>query len=102
MVQVHRDGGEAVGLHRPAAVGVEVAYAKRRKRRRLGRCRCLLDRDDIAAGKDEVAIPVKVDDSANAGQLQNVAVQATAMVEGKVPIAHEAKINFTVEKAMKK
>jgi subtilisin-like proprotein convertase family protein len=53
----------------------------------------------IPAGKDEVVIPVKVAGDVAAGNLQNVAVQATAMVEGTVPTLHEVKFNVTVEKA---
>ena len=53
----------------------------------------------IPAGKDEVAIPVKVAADVAAGTLQNVTVQAIAMVEGAVPTLHEVKFNVTVEKA---
>lgn len=56
----------------------------------------------IPAGKDEVVLPLTVAADAAAGNLQNVAVQATAMVEGKVPVMQEAKFNLTVEKAPKK
>lgn len=53
----------------------------------------------IPAGKDEVVIPVKVAADVAASTLQNVTVQATAMVEGSVPTLHEVKFNVTVEKA---
>ena len=58
-----------------------------------------IDDATIPAGKDEIVIPVKVAADAPAATLQNLNVQATAMVEGKVPILHEVKFNVTVEKA---
>lgn len=53
----------------------------------------------IAAGKNEVVLPLTVAADAPATTLQNVVVQATALLEGKVPTLHEAKFNLTVEKA---
>ncbi len=57
------------------------------------------DEETIKAGMNEIIIPVKVADDAAAGNLQNVVVQATALVEGKVPYIAETKFNITVDKA---
>jgi hypothetical protein len=53
----------------------------------------------IPAGANEAVIPVTAAADVAAGVLQNVVVQATATVEGTVPIVHETKFNLTVEKA---
>ena len=61
----------------------------------------VLDEAIIPAGKNEVVVPVKVGVDAVAGNLQNVVVQATALLEGKVPVTAEAKFNLVVDKVAK-
>jgi hypothetical protein len=53
----------------------------------------------IPAGQSEVKVMIKAAPDVAAGQLQNLAVQATGQYDGKVPITQEAKFNLTVEKA---
>jgi hypothetical protein len=52
----------------------------------------------IPAGKDEVKVPVEVDEDAKPGAVNNVVVRAVATVHGKFPVVHETKVNLTIAK----
>lgn len=52
----------------------------------------------LAAGQDEVKIPIEVAKDAKLGNLQNVTVTATGTVHGKFAITQEAKFNLNVVK----
>jgi hypothetical protein len=52
----------------------------------------------IPAGKDDVTLTIKADGDAPPANLQNVTIKAIAMVNGKVPVAHEIKFNVNVTK----
>lgn len=60
------------------------------------------DEVTIPAGQNQAKLILKVADDAPAGPMQNLLVQATGVVEGKVPIAQEAKFNVNIEKTPKK
>jgi Bacterial pre-peptidase C-terminal domain len=56
----------------------------------------------IPVDKNEVVIPVKVAADAVAGNLQNVVVQATTLVEGRAPYTVETKFTIAVDKPVEK
>jgi hypothetical protein len=52
----------------------------------------------IPAGKDEVKVPVEVDEDARPGAVNSIVVRAVATVHGKFPVVHEAKVNLNIAK----
>ncbi len=54
----------------------------------------------IPAGKNEAKATLKVAADAPAGAVNNVVVQATGMVEGKVALTSEAKFSTSIEKVV--
>lgn len=59
-----------------------------------------LTADDVVipAGKDEAKVTVKIAADVKPGAVNNLVVQATALFDGKTPIASEAKFNLNVVK----
>jgi hypothetical protein len=60
----------------------------------------MVDDATIPAGKDEAKVTLKVGADAPAGPLNNVIVQVTGMVEGKVAVTSETKFSTTIEKVV--
>jgi hypothetical protein len=52
----------------------------------------------LPAGKDEVKVPVEVDEDAKPAPMSNAVVRAVATLHGKYPINHETKLNLAVVK----
>lgn len=53
---------------------------------------------NIPAGKNEAKVPLVVAADAPPGPRPNVTLKATAMIDGKIPAVHEAKVNLNVAK----